>query len=176
MCKEPIPQKFIGEGMGKFEFVEYGNGILVACGVYEINGINALKGFREKTECPSCKSTDVKATKRDGDREKFFFCKTCSKEFSVNIWGLKKLLTDNPESKVITLNLLHVESWIQAMAQNHSPDNINLFATVPKDLSLNCDTKRSWAEDVDSTELLTSFQSSHPLTVNEDKIPSYWKE
>jgi hypothetical protein len=175
ICKSPIPDKFLGTGMGKFEFVEKGNGILVACGVYEINGINALKGFREKTECPNCKATDVKATSRT-ESEKVFLCNKCSRSFTVNLWGLKKLLTENPNQKTITLNLLHVESWIQAMAQNHSPDNINLFATVPKILSLNCDTKRLWPEDVDSTSLLSNLQSSYPISVHEENPPNYWKK
>ena len=175
ICKDPIPKKFIGTGMGKFEFVEQGDGILVACGVYEINGINALKGFREKTECPECKSTDVKSTSRT-ESEKFFTCNKCGREFSVNSWGLKKLLTDNPGKKEVTLNLLHVESWIQAMAQNHSVDNINLFATIPKVLSLNCDCKRLWPEEVDTTFLLSGLQKSYPISVHEEKEPAYWKE
>jgi len=155
--------------------VEQGEGILVACGVYEINGINALKGFREKTECPGCSSTDVKTTSRTKE-EKFFICNRCGRAFSVNLWGLKKLLTENPGQKKITLNLLHVESWIQAMAQNHSPDSINLFATVPKVLSLNCDAKRLWPKEVDSTTLLNELQHSHPLSVHENTIPEYWKD
>jgi hypothetical protein len=114
--------------------------------------------------------------RHDADKEKFFHCNKCEQDFSVSTWGLKKLLTDHPHTKQITLNLLHVESWIQAMAQNHSPDNINLFETVPKILTLNCDTKRLWPEEIDSTDLLTKFQSSHPLSVHEDKIPSYWKD
>lgn len=175
ICKNPIPQKFLGTGMGKFEFVEKGAGILVACGVYEINGINALKGFREKTECTHCKATDVKSTSRT-EKEKIFHCNKCDKDFSVYLWGLKKLLVENPDQKKITINLLHVESWIQAMAQNHSPDNINLFDYVPKTLKLNCDTKRLWPKDIDSTSLLTKLQSSHPLSVHEENIPSYWKE
>jgi ribosomal protein L37AE/L43A len=175
MCKDPIPSKFLGTGMGKFEFVEKGHGILVACGVYEINGVNALKGFREKTECPRCKQTDVKSTSRT-ENEKVFHCNKCGEDFSVGSWGLKKLLIENPDQKKITLNLLHVESWIQAMAQNHSPDNINLFATVPKILSLNCDTKRNWPAEITSTDLLSSLQKSYPLTVHEEKQPSYWKD
>lgn len=176
MTKYPIPKKFIREGLGGFEFVEKGNTIIMGCGIYEINGINALKGFRERTECANCKSTDVKVVSRNADIEKVFHCNDCHRDFSVNSWGLKKLLQEHPNSKKITLNLLHVESWIQAMAQNHSPDNINLFDTVPKILTLNCDTKRLWPREVDSTDLLTSFQSSHPLSVFQDKKPSYWKE
>lgn len=176
MTKGPIPKKFIREGLGGFEFVEQGNGILMGCGIYELNGINALKGFREKTECPKCKATDVKCTSRNADVEKFFHCNDCAHDFSVTSWGLKKLLQDHPNTKKIPLSLLHVESWIQAMAQNHSPDNINLFDTVTKMLSLNCDTKRLWPGDVTSDDLLTKFQRSHPLSVYQDTPPSYWKD
>lgn len=176
MTSKPIPKKFIREGMGGFEFVEKGNTIIMGCGIYEINGINALKGFRERIECPHCKSTDVKYLKHNGDIEKFFNCNDCKRDFSINSWGLKKLLKDHPSSKKIPIPLLHVESWIQAMAQNHSPDNINLFDMVTKQLTLNCDTKRLWPREIDSTELLTSFQGSHPLSVFQDKPPSYWKE
>jgi hypothetical protein len=49
MTRFPIPERFIGVGLGKFELVEKGNGVLVACGIYEINGISALKGFKKYT-------------------------------------------------------------------------------------------------------------------------------
>lgn len=175
MCSEPIPKKFLGSGLGKFEFVEAGNGILCACGVYEINGINALKGVRDKTYCPKCNSRDVRSPRHDGDREKFFICK-CGHEFSVTSWGLKKMLSENPGQKTLKIDLLHVESWIQAMAQNHSLDAINLFDYVTKELRLNGDTKRLWPRDVDSTMLLESLQSSYPLSIHEKTTPAYWKE
>lgn len=43
----PIPKKFLGNGLGKYELVEQGEGVIVACGIYEINGQCALKGFRK---------------------------------------------------------------------------------------------------------------------------------
>jgi hypothetical protein len=133
-----IPDKYIGTGLGKFELVEEGKGILVACGIYEINGQCALKGFRKNS--------------------------------------ITQILRENPGAYKIKLSLKHVESWIQAMAQGHDLDKINLFSDVPKILTLNCDTKRLWPSDVNSDMLLNDLQTSMPLVEHQKEPPNYWKE
>jgi hypothetical protein len=134
-CK-PIPEKFIGKNLGDFEEVEKGDGILVACGIYEINGQFSLKGFKKKS--------------------------------------IKKILEENRGKKKITLVMKYVESWLQAMAQNHLTDQINLFSDRPKILKLNCDTKRIWLNEVVSDDLLNSLQFSEPLIENQIRPPDYW--
>lgn len=138
MSTVPIPESCIGTGLGTFEFVESGPIVLVACGIYEINGQCALKGFRKNS--------------------------------------ITKILAENPDKIKITLKTLHVESWLQAMAQNHDISSINLFSNIPKILKLNCDTKRIWPDDMTSTDFLTSRQKSSPLIERQDSYPNYWKD
>ena len=138
MSTVPIPNECIGSGLGAFELVESGPIVLVACGIYEINGQCALKGFRKNS--------------------------------------ITKILAENPDKTKITLKYLHVESWLQAMAQNHDISNINLFSTLPKILRLNCDTKREWPDNMTSTQFLTTRQKSSPLIEKMDSYPAYWKE
>jgi hypothetical protein len=42
-----IPNTYIGKNLGDYELVVQGDGVLVACGIYEIAGQCALKGFRK---------------------------------------------------------------------------------------------------------------------------------
>ena len=42
-----IPDRFLGIGLGMFEKVEEGPCTLIACGIYEIAGVSALKGFKK---------------------------------------------------------------------------------------------------------------------------------
>jgi len=136
ISKKPIPKHFIGKKLGDFEEVEKGDGILVACGIYEINGQFSLKGFKKKS--------------------------------------IRKILEENPGKKKITLTTTYVESWLQAMAQNHLTDQINLFSDRPKILKLNCDTKRTWMNEVVSDDLLNTLQFSEPLIEHQTKLPEYW--
>jgi len=138
ITRKPLPDSFIGKGLGKFELVEQGDGVLVGCGIYEINGQCALKGFRKNS--------------------------------------IVKILKENPGKSKIKLSLVHVESWIQAMAQNHEVGSINLFSDILKILTLNCDTKRLWPEPMCSDDFLNKLQKSHPLVVKQTERPSYWKD
>lgn len=134
----PIPARFLGKEFGKFELVERGKIILVACGIYEIDGQCALKGFKKNS--------------------------------------IKKILQENPGKDKITIVVPnYCYSWIQAMAQNHVLEDINVFSDIPKILTLNCDSKRLWPKSVTSDDLLNSHQISTPL-VEQQKIPPYfWK-
>jgi hypothetical protein len=140
-----IPRRFLGKELGKFELVTHGKGIIVACGIYEINGQSALKGFRVmREECPIT---------------------------------LTELMQENPNKKKIKLLMRHVESWTQAMAHNHEADTINVFdEEFPKDLTINCDTKRQWPCDMTTTDILNHRQRSTPLLEYQEQKPSYWKE
>jgi hypothetical protein len=160
ICKKPIPARFIGKELGDFEEVEKGDGILVACGIYEINGQFSLKGFSKK--CNRCRG----AGKYRGEK-----CPSCSGSGKQSI---RNLLEENRGKNKIELKSLHVESWIQAMAQNHEVHGINLFSDVPKILKLNCDTKRVWVNDVISDDLLNDLQFSEPLVEHQTELPKYW--
>lgn len=146
-----IPKRFLGSELGKFEFVTYGEGIIVACGIYEINGQNALKGFR--------------VMRKD---------KKTKKERPVT---LTELMEENPGKKKIKLFMRHVESWTQAMSQNHAVDTVNVFdEAFPKDLTINCDTKRQWPCDMTTSDILRHLQYSTPLMEYQEEKPLYWKE
>ena len=157
---KPIPDRFIGKSLGDFELVEQGDGIIIACGIYEINGQFSLKGFSKK--CNRCRGSG----KYRGE--------TCPACCGSGKQSIKNLLEENPGKKKIPLTSLHVESWLQAMAQNHATARINLFSDRPKDLKLNCDTKRIWENEVDSDDLLNSLQFSTPLTEQQTRQPEYW--
>jgi len=136
---KPIPESFMGGKLGQFEFVVKGEGIIVACGVYEINGQCALKGFKKT--------------------------------------ALTSILKEHPGKLVIRQFARHVESWLQAMSRNADKEAINVFNNeYPKDLKLNCDTKRIWERDLTSTEFLETSQYSMPLIEMQESKPSYWKE
>lgn len=131
-----IPDQFIGEKLGDFQLVEVGSGYIVASGIYEINNIPALRGFKRKS--------------------------------------IYNILKENSGKTQITLTSRHVESWLQAMAQGHDIDCINRFAEVGKVLSLNCDTKRLWPEDVCTDDLLNKLQFSAPRVENQCEPPAFW--
>jgi hypothetical protein len=90
---------------------------------------------------------------------------------------LTELMQENPNKKKIKLLMRHVESWTQAMAHNHEADTINVFdEEFPKDLTINCDTKRQWPCDMTTTDILNHRQRSTPLLEYQEQKPSYWKE
>jgi hypothetical protein len=176
ICTEPIPDGFIGKELGKFELVERGDGILVSCGIYEINGQSALKGFGKKPLCQSCKKCKIQS----GCLHEYGSVE-CRKRHVKNGYLLKDstirdVLMENPGKMKIDLRSLHVESWLQSMAQNHDTDFINLFSDIPKILTLNCDSKRLWHNPVTSDDLLNSLQVSAPLVEHQKTVPIYWKE
>jgi hypothetical protein len=138
MTTVPLPKRMLGNALGKFEHVIEGPMTLVACGIYEINGTPALKGFKKHS--------------------------------------ITKILKENPgQTKIKLIIKNHVESWLQAMAQNHEVSDINVFSDIPKVLTLNCDTKRLWPAEVTSDDLLYKQQYSVPLVEHQDRPPAYWK-
>jgi hypothetical protein len=70
----------------------------------------------------------------------------------------------------------HVESWVEAMAKNHSIEDINVFANVKKIIDLNCDIKRTWLKDFRAVDFLTHKEQSLPLFVSESSPPKFWKK
>jgi hypothetical protein len=150
ITKKKIPSSYLGERLGDFELVVSGDGVIVACGIYEIAGQSALKGFRV-----------FRKDEKDQD-------------YQVPII---QILKEHPKEKVIQLYMRHVESWTQALAKNHEMETINVFdEQFEKELKLNCDTKRIWPNDVTAEDLLNELQYSAPLVEHHEKIPSYWKE
>jgi hypothetical protein len=47
ISKRPVPGRFLGIKLGEFEKVVEGDGVIVACGIYEIAGQQAFKGFKK---------------------------------------------------------------------------------------------------------------------------------
>ena len=144
-----IPDRFIGKNMGEFELVEEGDGVIVACGIYQINDQSALKGIiRDKDD----KLTHKKSR------------------------TIIDILKGHPGQSEIELRIRHVESWLQSMSMNHPVSAINVFSDEPKKLDLNCDTKRIWPGDVTSDDLLNSLQFSEPLIERQFSEPKFWTE
>lgn len=71
---------------------------------------------------------------------------------------------------------LRVESWVEATAKGHH-DRINLFQTMPKDLSLNADIKRIWSgpKEMKALHYLARGYKSEPRIIVNTDIPEYWK-
>jgi hypothetical protein len=70
----------------------------------------------------------------------------------------------------------HVESWVEAMAKNHTIQDINVFSNVKKIIDLNCDSKRTWLKDFRAVDFLTHKEQSLPLFVSESAPPKFWKK
>lgn len=144
-----IPDSFIGKNMGDFELVEEGQGVIVACGIYQINDQSALKGIiRDKEDKLSRKKNKT----------------------------IIDILKEHSGQSKIELRVRHVESWLQSMAMNHPVSAINVFSEEPKKLNLNCDTKRIWPGEVVSDDLLNSLQFSEPLIEQQFSEPKFWAE
>lgn len=139
MTRSPIPDYLIKDGLGEFEFVDKGKGIIIACGMYQIGNTSAFKGFKAKR----------------GES-----------------WS--NILSGNRKRKHIKYPILHVESWVEAMAKNHATDRINLFAEDVKKIDLNCDVKRLWKGKVTAGDLLDRFENSDHRVVMQLAPPKYW--
>lgn len=137
----PIDKKFITGKIGGFEFVDKGGGILIACGMYQLNNLCAYKGFEPKK-------------KKDNTYETWI-----------------DILNKYPNRKKIPYWQLNVESWIDAMAKNHTKDKINVFKKSKKDIDLNCDTKRIWPYATKAKNLLEKLEYSIPKVEIENKNP-----
>jgi len=139
MVTKPLPESIPQNGLGKFEHVITGKGILVACGMYQLSDDCAFKGF--------------KPNKKDS-------------------W--ETILSRNLTKKRLKYKVLHVESWIEAMAKNHETSCINVFEKNKKLIDLNCDTKRVWMKKVTGRDLLNKLEHSLPKIRVESSPPKYW--
>jgi len=74
----------------------------------------------------------------------------------------KTILERFPNRKTIPYTVLHVESWLEAMAKNHEVNRINVFQRARKMMALNCDKKRIWQNQVTAQDLLTTPENSLP--------------
>lgn len=124
----PLPDSVATDNaLGNFGPVIDGDGIIVACGMYQIADQYAFKGFAA----------------RKGES-----------------W--RTILERFPHRKTVPYRVLHVESWLEAMAKNHSISHINVFARTRKLMSLNCDKKRLWNHSVKAKDLLERTERSSP--------------
>jgi len=88
----------------------------------------------------------------------------------------KDILTQYARYRRIPYRDLHVESWIEAMAKNHTPEVINIFARRKKVIDLNCDTKRVWLHDFKAGDFLEKSEESMPKFIYDHTPPKYWEK
>lgn len=147
ITKKPLPPALAPGGIGNFEYVDEGPGVLIACGMYQLNDAAAFKGFKPQKN-PKTNEYDT--------------------------WY--DILSRNYRRKKIKYKITNkVESWIEAMAKNHGKKSINVFSDDYKIIDLNCDSKRAWPEDMTAKKLLTTLQDSTHRIMIEPRPPEYWK-
>jgi len=139
----------IGSGLGQFEYVTGGDGVLVASGMYQIADHYKFRGFKSRRRGVDENNRPVYDTWID---------------------ILKKM----GDRSVIAYPRLTVESWCEAMAKNHTKNKINLFHNDTKDVDVNIDVKRAWTEKATGTSLLSSLEYAPPLHIVQTK-PEEWK-
>lgn len=146
---KPIPKRIIKEKLGSFTYEGEGEGLLIACGMYQIGKTCAWKGFKPK-----------RTFNKEGD---IVFRDT---------W--QKILKRFPGYMKIRYPTLNVQSWVDVMSKNHPHSFINVFKNEQKIIDLNCDTKRMWERKVKSRDLLKGPEKSAPKLVIDKKVPSFW--
>lgn len=87
----------------------------------------------------------------------------------------QSILENNRKKKIIPYPVLHVESWVEAMAKNHDKLRINVFADEIKQIDLNCDSKRIWKRPVTGGDLLDTFEDSMHKVMVQPNPPKHWK-
>lgn len=85
-----------------------------------------------------------------------------------------KILKRNGNNSTIDYPILHVESWIEAVAKGHY-DKINLFTNEIKKINLNADIKRVWLEKTNCLKLISTLQTSQPRIII-NSIPESWNQ
>jgi hypothetical protein len=144
MLKRPLPSSVELNGLGKFEFVEKGAAVIIACGMYQINEVCACKGFK-----PKKKTKDHYETWVD-------------------------ILNKYPHRSRIPYSMVKPQSWVETMAKNHDKSQINVFTRFPKVIDLNCDVKRVWDYKLKAKEFLSHTQIGSPKIVVHFNKPKYW--
>lgn len=126
--------------LGSFDLQNEGDGVMIACGQYQIGDKCAFKGFEPEND---------------------------------DSWT--DILSRSGRKESIDYNILHVESWVEAVAKGHY-GKINLFQKNKKKIDFNADTKRIWLEKANAHQLLTEdLQNSIPLIFRESKEPQTWQ-
>jgi hypothetical protein len=139
MVNKPIPDCYLSDGMGGFEYVAKGDAIILSCGVYQIGETCAFKGFK----MPKGET-----------------------------WI--KILSSDPKAISVKYPQMHAESWVEAMAKNHSINKINVFEEKEKEIKFNVDNKRIWPTNFKAEDFLTKCEHSLPKLVIENEVPKFW--
>lgn len=144
MLTTKLPDNVPVNGLGRFEYVEEGKGIIIACGMYQINKTCACKGFKPKR-------------KSDG-----FF----------ETW--EDILNKYPKRKKIPHSMVKPESWVEVMAKNHPKNTINVFSRFPKVIDLNGDVKRTWEKSFKAEHFLSHSEIGAPKMMLHFDPPKNW--
>jgi hypothetical protein len=150
---KPITIPGHDKGMGSFEFVEKGDGILIMCGIYALNDCWGTRGFTLKKK----------------DDENYY-------------QALKRMLMEHENKLSISVPTKRVESWVEATNKGHDPSIINYFQLYNKEMNINADKKRDWGKNSRTTckQLTKNLYTSKPLTTNHPDFilnnsqPDYW--
>lgn len=172
MTTSPIPDNLLNSGLGEFEYVDSGKGVLIACGMYQIGTTCAFKGFKPR----SC----IRAKTRD---ELISLCTkfnldTClirqddKSPYIPETW--ETILSRKKTRKKLKYRARRVESWVESMAKNHGKTSLNVFSDFDKEIDLNCDVKRIWPRIATGHRLLSSNDNSLPKIRYENNPPKYW--
>lgn len=139
LLKRTLDGRYLDGQIGSFEYVDKGELILIACGMYQLSHHCAYRGFQPE---------------RVKDEE----------EVRYESW--KEILSRKPESYKIPYPVRKSESWTEAVSKGHY-DKINLFYEDIKEIDLNCDRKRIWPKKMRAKEFLCADQKSLPMIVIE---------
>jgi hypothetical protein len=144
LMTRPLPDDELTGGIGNFEFKAQGDGVIIACGMYQIGEKCAFKGFNPNA---------VKGREKD-------------------TWI--SILERNRNHSTLKYNVRRVESWVESMAKNHDKSAINVFGIASKVIDLNCDVKRVWLPDIKARNLLSQLEQSYPKILIQENPPDYW--
>jgi hypothetical protein len=149
MLKEPLPQHEITDKIGEFSFKHKGDGILVACGQYDLYDHSAFKGFNPKDD---------------------------PEDYNGETLSWKTLLSKHKEVSQFSINTLRVQSWTDAASKGKF-DKVNYFdRNFKKTVNLNGDSKRNWPSIFKGKDFLEKMEHSEPLILIQNKKPSHWNE
>jgi hypothetical protein len=163
ILSEPLSKDFAPEapGLGDFEYVDKGAGLLIACGCYQINEDGAFKGFEPR---------EKKYYGGMSDKERALF--SDGKKIYENWYDILKRYKGRTD---IPYKALRVESWVEATSKGHF-DKINKFQNMPKVISLNADIKRIWKNDaMTAADYLRELHTSEPRTIVQREPPEFWE-
>lgn len=145
-----LPDNILSSKLGGMELQKQGEGVIVACGCYQIGNSGAFKGFEP-----------VKIGENpDGS-------------YIYENWF--DILNNNRNKSKIPYSAIRVEGFIEAVSKGHF-NTINLFQKMPKEINLNADIKRIWEKDnMRGRDYLKKLWYSSPCIVKNNTIPEYWK-